>query len=502
MDSLLRMNNAITVDATPPSMAAGREDAGPLCVDCDGTLIHTDLLHESFLLLLRSHFLQALLVPFWLLAHGKAATKLRIARLVQPDAATLPYCAEVLDYLAAERARGRRIVLATASAQPLAEAVARHVACFDQVFATNETDRTNLAGEAKATRLACAFGAGRFEYLGNSRDDYPVWRAAGAISVANASPAVRRMAQTLGASGFVAQGRRPPWAGVLKVVRLHQWLKNLLLFVPVVAAHRVGNAATLADALLGFLAFGLCASSVYILNDMLDIPADRVHPRKKRRPFAAGSLALAPGALLMAALLCGAIGLAARLPPVFGATLATYYALTLAYSFRLKKQAVVDVMLLSMLYTIRILAGAAATSIVPSFWLLAFSMFLFFSLAIMKRYGEMLDGAANERQAPAGRGYRGADAAALLALGAASGLSAVQVLALYIHSEEVALMVRNPELLWVCVPLMLYWVSRVWIKTHRGEMHDDPVVFAAKDRQSLGIGLLMLVVMSGSEHFF
>lgn len=502
MDCSFLMNNAITIDAKLLSITEDESKGLPLCVDCDGTLIHTDLFYESFLLLLRKNFLQALLVPIWLLFLGKAKTKLRIAELIKIDASTLPYCREVLDYLASESARGRQIVLATASAQSLAESIAAHLACFDRVFATNEIDRTNLSGEAKAAKLASAFGEHQFEYLGNSKDDYPVWRVARAISIANASPKVRRMAETFGMIKFVAQRKSSAWVAILKVMRLHQWLKNLLLFVPLVAAHKVDDPILLGNVVLSFLAFGMCASSVYILNDMLDIQVDRAHPRKKQRPFAAGSLPLPLGAVLMVTLLCAAIGLAARLPLAFSAILATYYALTLSYSFKLKGQVVVDVMLLSMLYTIRILAGAAATYIVPSFWLLAFSMFLFLSLAIMKRYGEILDIARNDHQRPAGRGYMIGDSAALLALGAASGLSAVQVLALYINSAEVAIMYRSPKLLWAIVPMVLYWISRVWIKTQRGEMHDDPVVFAAKDKQSLGIGLLMAIVMTASKHFF
>lgn len=491
----------LTQSDTKFAPTKSRSAEGPLCVDCDGTLIHTDLFYESFLLLLKANFLRALLVPVWLLFSGKARTKLRIARMVQIDASTLPYCKEVLDYIGSEKARGRQIVLVTASAQPLAESIAAHLACFDQVLATNEIDGVNLSGEAKAGKLAHAFGKHQFEYLGNSRDDYPVWREAKTISIANASRPVRQVAQTLGPIKFATERKSSTRAAIVKAMRLHQWLKNLLLFAPLVAAHQVGNPALLGNAVLGYLAFGLCASSVYILNDMLDIQADRAHPRKKNRPFAAGSLSLPLGAFVMVALLCAAIGLLACLPLAFGATLATYYALTLAYSFKLKRKAVVDVMLLSMLYTIRILAGAAATHIVPSFWLLAFSMFLFLSLAIMKRYSEMLDIASNDKKRPAGRGYRVDDLPALLALGAASGLSAVQVLALYINSAEVANMYRSPQLLWAIVPMILYWVSRVWIKSHRGEMHDDPVVFAAKDKQSLGIGSAVAIVMTAS-HFF
>lgn len=493
------MINSTFAEPATLSSTDTRSAEDPLCVDCDGTLIHTDLFHESFLLLLKTHFMQALLVPLWLVFLGKAETKLRIARLVRIDASTLPYCEQVLGYIAAEKARGRHVVLATASAQPFAESVAACLGCFDQVLATNELDRVNLSGKAKADKLADVFGNRGFEYLGNSSDDYPVWQAAKYISVANASPRVRRAANRFGPVTLVAHRKSSGWRAIFKAMRLHQWLKNLLLFAPLLAAHRVGDPALLATALLAYLAFGLCASSVYILNDMLDIPADRAHPRKKKRPFASGALSLPAGCLLMAALLCATIGLLVRLPLPFGVALATYYALTLAYSFKLKRKAVVDVVLLAMLYTIRILAGAAATHIVPSFWLLAFSMFLFLSLAILKRYSELLDTAGRDKQLPAGRGYRIDDLPALLALGSASGLCAVLVLALYINSADVANMYGSPQLLWAVLPMMLYWVGRVWIKSHRGEMHDDPVVFAAKDKQSLAIGLAMAIVMTVSH---
>lgn len=468
------------------------EKALVLCVDCDGTLIHTDLLFESFLLLLKKNFWAALAVPFWLLMHGKAATKLRIAQLVEVDASTLPYSQPVLDYVRAERQKGRRTVLATASAQRYAQAIADHLQLFDDVMATTEP-ATNLSRARKAAALERAYGLRGFEYIGNSRDDVPVWQTAGRVSVANASAGTLAAARAVATPTFEAASPFSGYKPAIKALRLHQWLKNLLVFVPILAAHRVGEFDLLVQAVLAFVAYGLCASSVYILNDLLDIEADRRHATKRNRPFAAGSLSIPTGVALKLLLLAISFAIASQLPPMFAAALTVYYAVTLSYSIRLKAQVMVDVMLLSGLYTMRILAGAAATGIVPSFWLLAFSMFIFLSLALVKRYAEMLKTAKRNARTAAGRGYSTDDLVVLLALGAASGYTAVLVLALYVNSGDVSRMYARPYMLWLVVPAMAYWISRVWLKTHRGEMHDDPVVFAAKDWQSLVIVVLLAV---------
>lgn len=461
-----------------------------LCVDCDGTLIHTDLLFESFLLLLKHNFWAALAVPFWLLLHGKAATKLRIAELVEVDASILPYSEAVLAYVRAEREKGRRTVLATASAMRYGQAIATHLQLFDEVLATQDAG-TNLSRHRKAAALERAYGPRGFEYIGNSGDDVPVWQAAGRVSVANASAGTLAAAQAVATPAFVAASPFKGFKPAIKALRLHQWLKNLLVFVPLLAAHRIGDAGLLMQAVMAFVAYGLCASSVYILNDLLDIEADRRHATKRLRPFAAGSLSIPVGVALKVLLLGAAFAIASRLPSMFAGALALYYAVTLSYSIRLKAQVMVDVMLLSGLYTMRILAGAAATGIVPSFWLLAFSMFIFLSLALVKRYAEMLKTAKRNARTAAGRGYSTDDLVVLLALGAASGYTAVLVLALYVNSADVARMYARPYMLWLVVPAMAYWISRVWLKTHRGEMHDDPVVFAAKDWQSLAIVVLL-----------
>jgi len=464
----------------------------PLCVDLDGTLIYTDLLFESFLLLVRAHFWAALLVPFWILRYGKAATKLRIAALVRVDASHLPYCDDVLRYVGEQRAIGRATVLVTASAKPYAIAVAEHLKVFDNVMAT-ETPTMNLSGSHKAATLKNRFPQG-FEYIGNSQDDLAVWRAASVVSVANARPRLKSAATAGRTVGFQCDSPHRPVHAALKGVRLHQWLKNLLVFVPLLAGHRLTDGQSVVQALIAFLAFGLCASSVYLLNDLLDIDADRRHPRKRLRPFANGALSIPLGSALAATLLGLSAVAAAQLPLNFAAVLLLYYLLTLSYSIRLKAQVIVDVMMLSSLYTVRLIAGAAATGIALSFWLLAFSMFAFLSLALLKRYGEMRMLARSNQQRGAGRGYSTDDLVVLLALGAASGYSAVLVLALYVNSPEVTKLYAQPHLLWASVPILAYWMSRIWMKAHRGEVHDDPVVFAAKDWQSLVLAALLAVI--------
>jgi 4-hydroxybenzoate polyprenyltransferase len=271
----------------------------------------------------------------------------------------------------------------------------------------------------------------------------------------------------------------------LKLIRVHQWIKNLLVLLPMLAAHRITSIESLGPAALAFVAFSLCASSAYVLNDILDLQSDRQHHRKRRRPIAAGKISVQKASYVGLALFFAAALLAFRVSFWFAATVGIYFTLTLAYSLRLKRQVVVDVMLLAALYTIRVLAGAVATVVIPSFWLLAFSMFLFLSLAMVKRYSEMLVTLSQEKQQAAGRGYSVNDLPVLLSLGVSTGVAAIVVLALYINDPVTARLYPMTFGLWPMPPLMLYWISRVWMKAHRGEMHDDPVVFAMRDWQSI-----------------
>lgn len=464
----------------------------PLCVDLDGTLIHSDLLLESFLLLLKRNPLYLFLAPLWLL-RGKAVLKSEIARRVELNGAALPYCAPYVEWLRQEKAAGRAIWLCTASDARLAQRVADHLGIFDGVLSSDGT--VNLSGEAKAQALVQRFGERGFDYCGNEAVDLAVWRHARAAIVVNADS---RLAQRAGALAQVEQlfEKRPVSLRVIgKALRVHQWAKNALVFVPVAAAHRLTDAATLGQALLAFLAFSLCASSVYLLNDMLDLEADRQHPRKSRRPFASGELSLLSGMLAAPMLLVGAALLCLALPLKFAGVLAAYYVATLAYSFGLKRLVMIDVLALAGLYTIRIVAGAAATGIALSFWLLMFSIFMFLSLAMVKRYAELHAMRQTGKLKAHGRGYQVEDLPLLQGLGGASGYLSILVLALYVNSPDITTLYTHPKVVWALCPVMLYWISRIWMQTHRGRMHDDPLVFALKDRISLATGAVAAVVV-------
>lgn len=466
------------------------DGAIPLCVDLDGTLVRTDMLHEATLELLKRAPLALASIPGWLV-QGKAAMKQRISDAVKVEVAHLPYRREVLDLIEAARAEGRPVVLATASNGQIAAAVAAHLGLFDMVLASDAT--TNLSAQAKADRLVSLFGEGGFDYIGDGRADLPVWRRARRVIVVSTNG---RLYAQAGMHGQDIHRIDQP-GGTLRLwfksLRPHQWLKNLLVFVPLFAGHKAGDLGLLANAVLAFIAFSLAASSVYVVNDLVDLPSDRRHHRKQKRPFASGALPIAGGIIAAPLVLLGAILISLLLPLSFLGVLAFYLFLTTLYSFWLKRQVLVDVMLLAGLYTLRIIAGAAATAIVPSFWLLAFSMFIFLSLALVKRHQELHQ--ATEPGKPlAGRGYTSADLPVLMALGTASGLMSVMVLALYIDSPIVTASYSEPVWLWLIPPVMLYWVGRLWMKTQRGEIHDDPVVFAARDRQSIVIALLIATI--------
>lgn len=465
-----------------------------LYVDLDGTLIATDLLHESFLAAVKRSPWVALRCVGWL-AQGRARLKEELASRGHVDVASLPYREPVLQFLREERASGRRIVLATASWSSLAEAVAGHLGLFDEVLAT--TASGNLKGKAKARQLVEQSGAAGFDYIGDSRADIEVWRQARHAYVvddtgrlANAMPAgieVKRV--------FSPARPRQAWREAMRAVRPHQWAKNLLLFVPLVAAHRIDEPASLVAAMTGFAAFCLFASSAYLLNDLLDLGADRAHPRKRLRPLASGQLSIPAGLLLCAATLLAGVALASRLPAMFQATLAAYFVLTLAYSFGLKRVAMLDVISLAALYTLRIIAGGFAIPMPPSFWLLAFAMFLFFSLALVKRYAELVSLEEEGIGAAPGRGYAGHDAEVVLAIGSASAMVSALVLALYINGEAAKDLYTRPAFLWILCPILLYWVSRIWLLAARGQMHDDPVLFAVRDKASYAVAAAGAIVV-------
>ena len=463
-----------------------------LYADLDGTILSTDLLYESFLSAFKRSPWVAVQCVAWLVG-GRAKLKEELAARATIDVASLPYREPVLAFLREERARGRRIVLTTASWVSLAEAVSKHLGLFDEVLATSRDG--NLKGEAKAARIAERSGEGRFDYIGDSGADLAVWkRSRHAYVVESYGRLSRRIPGTVPVKRvFPAAEGGGALAGAVRSLRPHQWAKNLLVLVPLIASHRLGDPAAVAMALAAFAAFCLLASSAYVLNDLLDLPADRVHPRKRLRPLASGQLPIPAGAALVVACLAAGAAVASLLPASFQVTLAGYVLLTVAYSLGLKRVVILDLVSLALLYTTRIVAGGFALATPVSFWLLAFAMFFFFSLALLKRYAELI---ALERDRPVpGRGYAAHDAEVVLAIGSASAMVSALVMALYINGETAKALYSRPELLWLVCPLLLYWISRVWLLAARGEMDDDPVLFALRDRASYSVGVVGALVV-------
>ena len=470
----------------------------PLFIDLDGTLIKSDMLIESVFTLLKQKPAYILSLPGWLLK-GKAYLKHQIASRIDFDPALLPYNESLLDYLKVEAGKNREIILATASNEKLAKRIATFTGLFTDTIASDQN--INLSGKRKLSRIQDYTQNTEFAYAGNSKKDMPVWQEAAEVIIVNPEAGVENQAKNLGKPSQVFTETPSSIKSYLKAMRIHQWAKNVLLFLPILAAHKINEPNLMLDALIAFFAFGLCASSVYLLNDMLDLPSDRTHHTKKFRPLAAGTINTVHATLMIPILLLFSFSLTAFLPVAFLIVLSGYYITTVLYSFFLKKQVIVDVLLLASLYTVRVVAGSAATGIFPSFWLLAFSMFIFLSLAIVKRCAELYTLRQSNDNKAKGRGYQSTDMEFLYSMGTSSGYIAVLVIALYINSEKVLTFYSQPIILWLLCPLLLYWISRVWLKTGRGEMNEDPVVFAFRDWQSRLIALVAAVIFTLANLF-
>ncbi|MGJ8688919.1 MAG: UbiA family prenyltransferase [Gammaproteobacteria bacterium] len=451
----------------------------PLYVDLDGTLIKSDLLLESFLELIKRNLLYLLLIPFWLVK-GKANLKYQIAKrsAIRPD--LLPYNKSFLHYLEEQRLKGRKLILISASNQRLVDEVAAHLGIFDVAIGSDQN--TNCSGTRKLARINK--DSTSFAYAGDNKVDLAVWSQAQAAITVNTNSSLTAKVEKLTKIEKHFASDTNKVNAYLRALRLHQWLKNALVFLPLVLAHELNNSAAIFNAIIAFFCFGLCASSVYLLNDLLDLASDRQHRSKCKRPFAAGDIALISGLLLSPVLLICAFSLASFLPWQFTFVLGFYYLCTGLYSFVLKRIMLVDVIMLAALYTLRIIAGAAAISIIPSFWLLAFSMFLFFSLAVVKRYTELDYLRASGIAQTEGRGYFAEDLHMMAIFGCASAFLSVMVFALYINNDDIREQYITPQVLWLICPLLLYTVTRIWLLAARGKIEEDPIVFALKDRVS------------------
>ena len=479
------ISNPIAVPEAPPASLR------PLCVDLDGTLVKSDTLVDSLLVLFRTRPLCILKLPSWLLK-GKAAFKASVTESTLLDVAHLPYNRQLLHFLQQERGRGRPIYLATGADVALARRIANHLGIFNGVLGSDGA--TNLTGNKKLDSLRTRLGPAGFDYIGNATPDLPLLQHAGLAMVANPSLPLRLKMRARGihpAEQFIERGS--VFSALVKAVRVHQWAKNLLIFVPLLLSHALSYGQLLI-ALEAFVCFSLTASAAYIVNDLLDIEADRRHPRKRMRPFASGELSALVGIAIAALfILVGLLG-ARLLPWDFYGWLLVYLATTLAYTTWLKRIALVDVLVLSGLYTLRLLAGSAATRTPISHWLAGFSIFLFLSLAIVKRFAELENLRASGSAPHNGRGYLVADIGQMRSFGTASAFASVVVFANYISGPDVERLYRQPGRLWLMMPLMILWLCRVWLLASRGELNEDPLVFALTDRMSLFIGAAVVVI--------
>jgi 4-hydroxybenzoate polyprenyltransferase/phosphoserine phosphatase len=459
----------------------------PLCVDLDGTLVKTDTFAQALLLLIRTRPAMLFAIPGWA-KRGLAPFKKKTAEEVQLDPSALPYHGELLEFLKAEKAAGRRLILVTAADGAPANAIAEYIGLFDEVLASDGT--VNLKAARKRAALVDRFGERGFDYAGNASDDLDVWESAAEMIAVNPCTPVRRALR--GKEARIFEDRPPKWKAWLKALRVHQWMKNVLIFLPMLLAHELSTPLFYVQATIAFFAFSFLASSIYVVNDLLDLHADQHHPRKYRRPFAAGNLSLPAATIAVPVLIGCSFLLAQTLPPAFSGVLFLYLLVTTLYSWRLKQMVLLDVLTLAGLYTIRIFAGTAAYGVETSGWLIAFSIAVFFSLALVKRYAELREvlEAHPEKIGARGRGYHARHLPWLVRLGTASGIVSTVVLGLYITSEKVMQFYQTPAALWLLCPLVLYWIGRIWRLAVQGELSDDPLDFAARDRQTLLIGLL------------
>ncbi|HMK80977.1 MAG TPA: UbiA family prenyltransferase [Xanthobacteraceae bacterium] len=460
----------------------------PLIVDLDGALTVADTLYESFAKLLFERPLAALSVTLRL-PHGRAAFKRALAARCRLDAASLPLRADLVTILRAEKARGRPLHLVSAADQAIVDAVAAELPLFQS--ATGSDGTNNLKGLNKLAYLRARFTNG-FVYAGDSAADLPVFRAARGVVLCDVSSytaaAVKQARVPVLAAFSRPANLVPAW---LRAFRVHQWAKNLLLFVPLFTGHVFGDLSALAAVALGFALLCLLSSGTYIMNDLADLDADRQHDAKRLRPFASGTLKIAHGLVMAPLMVAAALAGAWLLAPPFALALLAYLLLTTAYSFGLKRVPLADVFAIGMLFTLRIVMGAEIAHLTHSPWLLSFALAFFISLALAKRHGEVMRAARVDVDEIIGRGYRGNDWPVTLAFGIGAGLVSIVIMLLYMTNEAAPSgFYRQTAWLYVIPAIITLWLMRVWLLSNRMELHDDPVVFALRDRISLVFGVV------------
>ena len=469
----------------------------PLVIDLDGTLTPCDTLWEMLAsLLLSSPFKLFKVLPY--IFKNRAIFKKQVSLLVNFNPHDLVYNTKLIDYIKMQRQLGRPIVLATAADEIIAKSVYNHFGFFDAYYASN--GEINLRGQTKEDLLTGLFGRQQFAYAGNDFSDFKVWSSASEVIVVNASPKLLRRATNLYPRCTIIDPKQSLLLLWFKQMRVYQWAKNILIFIPIVFAHKYFDLELVAQSFLAFLSFGLAASSVYCINDLFDLVPDRLHTKKSNRPLASGLIPIAEGLFGLSVLTLSSFFLASYLSAYFVILILAYYLINIVYTSLIKKLAIIDVIILASLYLLRILAGSLATNIPISLWLLTFSIFIFVSLGFLKRYKELRQLNQTDVAQIPGRFYHTDDLEVVSAMGIASGYISCLVLVLYLRSPEVSGFYHHLEYLWPGCLLVLYWISRTWLLAHRNKIDDDPVLYAIKDMQSwfilIILGILLLLAHS------
>jgi len=477
--------------------------ASVIVVKLDGVLIRSDLFWERIFLFLNRHPMRFFTLLLWIF-HGRSYLQDQLSRALTLDIVHLPYHQRLLQWLKQQRLQGASLTLLTANDIQTAQQIADHLGIFDEVLGAHDLA---LTPERMHLMLVERYGEHQYRYIGNAKSDLPIWQSAAIADIANPRFGVHHSLNQLCVDDKVQFGAtfidRPSYPTALrKALRVQQWVKNILIFIPLIAAHRIFDKQMIIIGIICFFCFSICASSVYLLNDLLDIPDDRLHPSKRKRPLAAGYFPIQHAVVLIPVLLLTAFTAALCLLPIkFSIYLLGYYALTLAYSSWLKRIVMIDVVVLALLYSTRVVAGGAAMDIGTTFWILTFCLFIFLSLAFVKRHAELFHLAqrsGGETEQPSGRGYYASDHVIIATLGSASGYIAVLVLALYINEPTTGLLYKSQKWLWLTCPLLLFWISRVWFLAHRGLMNDDPLVFALRDKISRVLLVIFVIVFYGA----
>jgi 4-hydroxybenzoate polyprenyltransferase/phosphoserine phosphatase len=478
-------------ESMSPQQQAQLDTPSCLCVDLDGTLVQTDTLFESLLALIRVQPWGILRVALWMCL-GKARLKQKLGRVIslQPD--SLPYDRHLVDYLESEMKRGRRLALVTGADASIANSVAKHLGFFSVVICSDGSE--NVTGKVKLAAIRRVLGDQSFCYAGNSRSDIPVWKGAKSAIVVGANDRLRKAVERSGVMiEKVFPGPKFSIWTIFKAMRVYQWTKNVLVLLPLMLSHRIGERELLINGIRAFFAFSFCASAIYVVNDLFDLPMDRKHVRKRNRPLPSGLLSIPGAALLFAILVAGAALLNPTLPA--GLYLLAYGLSSIAYSVYLKRLLLLDVIMLAIFYTFRLLYGGEATSVTVSIWTLAFSMFMFLSLALIKRISELQAGVSAEGLKGSGRAYLSVDIYQMSALCAASGCISALILILYVNNPEVMILYSRPRILLGIFPILIYWQSRMLILANRGVIQEDPIVFSVSDSASQATALTIFLLV-------